>query len=338
LTGRAEPVVRLLRDLESLEGTPLARAARGLRQRVEDCRHLEARAADGRGLVEAVGCVDPSAADPALEARRGGDDFFFLLPWNGGRGTGRGRVGPEGELTVDFELTGLPRDSPWAALLPRSEAVGPTVLSRRDALILGRLGFDRGLDLAAAVEAGGTADRLFKLRNRLFSRAVLTGVWEVAVYPPVEGEPILPMAAALEVSSLRLAAPALAELLDDLGETWPFLRRPFAVGEAEGECLEEIRVLPELDPCYVIRGRTLVVGWNAASVERALSGPGWDEQAERSRLLIELDRFPEAERRLTRNFYGEEAEGGVQVYPWRRAVVSGRREGEVYGVRLELER
>lgn len=321
-----------------MEGTPLARAARGARERLETCRHLEGRAADGGALAEAVGCVDPSEADPALEALRRDDDFLFALPWNGGRVTGRGRVGAQGDLRLHLELRGLPGDSAYASLLPRAEPVGPTVLSRQDALILGRLGSDRGLDFAASVAAGGVADRFFKLRNRLFSSAVLSGVWELAVYPPEEGHPILPIAAALEVSSLRLALPALEELLEDLGETWPFLRRPFAVGDARGECLEEIRVLPELDPCYVLEGRTLVVGWNAASVERALSGPGWEEDAERSRLLVELDRFPEAERRLTRNFYGEEVgeDGGVQVYPWRRAVVSGRREGDVYDVRLEL--
>lgn len=338
LAGRGEPLRAFLRDLETLAGTPLANAAARARRNLDGCDRVEGRAATAAGLAASLRCPAPGDADRDLEALRGDDDLFFAVPVGGVRLTGRGRFAAGGGVTVDVEIPKPAGNQAFWSLLPRAAGLGSTVLSGRDVLIQARLGSDRGLDLASMIKADGLIDSFYKLRSRIFSKAVLTGVWEVAVYEPGASDQALPLALALEVTNAALGRVAVDEFLDDLGTTWPFHRRHFQVGDAEGECLDDVRVLLDLAPCYVIRGRTLVVGWSSEVTQRALAGNASDELADRSRLLVELERFPAAEKLLTHRAYGERAEARPLVYPWQRAVISGRRDGDLYRVRLELVR
>src|SRR5262249_11740998 len=54
-------------------------------------------------------------------------------------------------------------------------------------------------------------------------------------------------------------------------KTWPVHRSVLHLAGAEGACLPDLNVLPELAPCYVATDDALIVGWNPTSLQRALA-------------------------------------------------------------------
>jgi hypothetical protein len=91
-----------------------------------------------------------------------------------------------------------------------------------------------------------------------------------------------PVAVGLGVRSATAAAAAVEKLVAELQATWPVHRTPFSVAGRDGGCLLDLRILPELAPCFVLAGDQLVVGWNpesrtlAAAAGRLPSGAGAD--------------------------------------------------------------
>jgi len=337
--GRREALDRLLATLASLEEVPLARHARGLRARLPDCPLLEARAPEGgiAALAAELGCSEAGAGPlRALHARRerDGSDLALVWPMDRGRAVILARAGADGALRLSARLPEDGVDGPAALLVPGAEPAGPPLLASADALVHARLRPAGGLDLQRFVAAGGQGDLLFRLKSDLFAGAVLDGTWEAAVYLPPDptaapdaehpsGMP--PAALAVGFSHRSAAVSAMEAFVDELRATWPVARVDFAVGDAAGACLPDLRILPGFAPCYVATERALVLGWNPASVRRALRparGPAAAELPSAGGAVVRLDRFPVADRRVARLVgTGEiDAAPGVTL-PWRRLLV-----------------
>jgi hypothetical protein len=314
---------RLLDRAVQLEGTPIAREARGLRARLGDCPLVWGHFAsdsDDDGAWPRLRCVDELDTDHALQAlattRRG--DHAGWIQWPLGE---QGRL----ELQIDFEaegdltLTGWidPPEGPGtlALLLPGREAPAPPAIDPSRALVHARMRPADGIHLSSLIPAGGQADRLFALKGRLLEGALLSGTWELAFMPPAP-DGGLPLAVA--ALHHRLEAPirqAVDEALDQLERKWPIRRTPkqfAAAGNAvlEGGCFVELPLLPELAPCWVVTPEALLVGYRAEALEAALASPsGANAQAppgdpqiestKQSGVEIHFDRLREANRQIS---------------------------------------
>lgn len=214
------------------------------------------------------------AAPEAVRAFRGEAVLAYAAP-RLDIGLPRGhleREGPGLRLTARLPL---PDDLGALALaVPGAETAGPPVLADHDAVVHARLRPSGGIDVSALVESGTQADTLFGLKGALLSRAVLTGDWEFAAYPPVEGGevPQLALAVGLRPDAGRVAVAAFA---DGLREKWSVQRQSATVGGHAGECLAGLRIMPQFEPCYVVTSTHLVAGWNQRAVESALAGGDW---------------------------------------------------------------
>jgi hypothetical protein len=207
------------------------------------------------------------------------------------------------------------------------------VLSDADALAHLRLRPAGGIDMGALVPEGSQGDRLFRLRSALFASAALDGTWEAAVYVPDEGDPVPPVALALGVRERALAAAAAEHFVAELMQTWPVRRSDFAVGEARGACLLDLRILPAFAPCYVVTQSALVLGYNGDSLRRALA-PGTGALGSSGGLLLDLARLPEADARLARA--GGAAPAAEPELPWGRVRADGRLDGDAVSLAIAL--
>jgi hypothetical protein len=249
------------------------------------------------------------------------------------------RGGVELDLRVPREVA----RGAQALLLPGDEPPGPGILSGSQRLFHARARPEGGLDFASLVPEGSQADRMFRLKSQLFAGTVLDGTWEAAIYLPAEGEPTPRAALALGFAQRALAVAAVERFIADLRSTWPVHRSFFALREAEGACLLDLAILPGLAPCYVATDRALVLGWNPASLRKALDGPSvgaslaGPESA--GGLVLELARFAEADARLARAAGEQPVPHAAQAAasPWRRLRAQARREGDRVLVRVHLE-
>lgn len=336
LVGRAAPAVTLLESLERLRGTPLSQAARAARERLAGCDRFEAYCPEGGecALLETLACRSTSAEAEAAHLALGDRDWLYATsPANGPwvRAWGRGEAG--GGVLVEVEVEAVGASGPVSLLLPGKAPPGPSRLAGRDLIHL-RLRPDGGLDVASLVAGDGFGSRLFQLQSELFAGAVLAGVWELAVYPPLEGQRIPPVALAVDFRDRSSAVRVMEGFLAELQESWPVRRSPFRLGEWDGACLGNLRVLPDLAPCYVATGEALVVGWNSSSLGAALAGPG-RPAAGASSLEVDFARLREADALLARS---TGATPGEPIdYPFSRARLTGRRDGDRYRLELRLE-
>ena len=331
--ARTASVERLLDRLAQLEGTRLGRRAAELRAALPGCRALGARVPgpDAAALRAKLRCVE---GDPQLEAfdrARGDRDLALDWPLEDGERI-RVRLGLDALDAADLELLLPPGTARGAAalLVPGPEPPGPAQLAGTGALFHARVRPRDGIDLAALVASDGPAQRLFRLKSRIFAGAVLDGTWEAAAYLPEPGEAAPPLALALGFHLRDTAVAAMEELIEELRATWPVDRTEFSVGSAHGACLPDLRVMPGLAPCYVATERALVLGWNGASIERALAG-GNSGLGLTGGILVELARFAEADANLT----GGKVAGGE--VPWTRLRAVGREEKDGVRVRIHLE-
>jgi hypothetical protein len=211
------------------------------------------------------------------------------------------------------------------------------LLSDAGVLLHARVRPEGGLDIASLVPRDSQADQLFHLKSGLFAGAVLDGTWEIAVYPPEAGGAVPPAALAIGTSLRSPAVAAMEDFLAEITAAWPVQRRDFALGDAEGACLPDLNLLPELAPCYVATDAALVVGWNAASLRRALAqgaGGAVDPRNPAAELHVDLARMALADRRLAGE--GGAREGAPGALPWRRLVADGETEGDAVRLRVEL--
>jgi hypothetical protein len=333
LVGKASALAALAEQLARITGTPAAREALAWRDALPDCEIVEAQApqASLAALREALRCADPSGPLAAVHHDRGERAVAFAWPLGEQRVTGSVDLSAAGDLELRFEVPGEAFGGPRALLRPGAAAPGPAVLGGSDALLHARLRPEGGIDLPALFAPGSQADQLFALRSQLFGAAVLDGTWELALYLPAEGEELPRVALALGIRHKSVAQTAAASFLDEVEAAWPLRRTAFAVGDAPGACLRDLRVLPGLAPCYVATERALVVGWNDASVHKALDGSAPALPASGG-LVADLARLPDADARIA----APERPSGAPTWPWRRLVAEPLHAGPSIGLRLAL--
>lgn len=333
LVGARSALAAVAGDLAHLEGTPAAREAQAWRAALPDCDVVEAQTPEASlaALRKALRCADPGGPLAAVHRDRGEHALLFAWPLGRERVTGSADVSRGGDLELRFELPDEAFAGPRALLRPGDAGPGPGVLGGTDALLHARLRPEGGIDLPALLAPGGQADQLFALRSRLFGAAVLDGTWELAVYLPAEGAHVPRAALALGTRHMAVAQQAAAAFLDEIEASWPVRRTAFAVGDAPGACLPDLRVLPGLAPCYVATARALVVGWDAASVRKALDGSEPALPPEGG-LVANLARLPAADARIA----APALPTGSTAWPWRRLVALPRHAGARVGLEVAL--
>lgn len=150
-------------------------------------------------------------------------------------------------------------------LLPGTGGPGTSVLSNKDAFLHVRGHPEGGIDLAALVPESSQADQLFDMRSTLLSGAVLQGTWELAAYPPPPGKSMPEVVLGLGVRA-STAPPAITAFAELLREKWSVRREDIAAEDWHGECLRGLNIMPEFEPCFLLRDEALAIGWNEAAV------------------------------------------------------------------------
>lgn len=337
LVAQRDGLVAVLERFRRLDRTPLARWSADVLAALPACPLVAARAEHADGLWSGLHCSDP--ADP-LQALRDGRDVAFALPLAGGRAIGFADVEPDGRVTLDATLPGALTGGALGLALPGARPPGEPVLSGSDTLLHARVRPANGLDLASLVPEGSQGAQMFRLKSRLFAGAVLDGVWELAVYLPEEGSAMPRIALAVGFDARAAAVAAMDAFVDELQQTWPVSRSPFRVDAGEGACLLDLKLLPDLAPCYVATESQLIVGWSPASVRKATdggSGAFRSESALRARggVVVDLSRFADADRILSRAL-SMRAATPAHGYPWSRVVASGSSAGGETQLRVRL--
>lgn len=352
LYGDARAISDILESLEELHETPAARFAARLRERLVDCDGFLAHAAGdaSQAWLDEVHCAATRQVPESLVALRAEGDLAFVYELEPGRQvSGRLERMSTGAISIIASLD-VPTETSLAGLLiPGEEPAGAPALSAAETLVHARLRPASGLNVAALVSENSQADQMFRLRSELFLGQVLDGTWEVAIYMPREGRVTPPVALALDYSLRPAAKAAMEQFVAELEATWPIHHSehsqqlqpvagvPNEERRAEGACFHDLRLLPDLTPCYVVTDRSIVLGWNAQSLALAL-----DSSAELTSfeggggLVVHLDRLPEADRRLQQQLGGREVMAKFD-YVWDQLRIDGSNDGKRLEVRIRLE-
>ena len=329
VSARTADLALLLERLAQLEGTPLGRRSAALAAALPSCAVVEARAddADLDALLDSLRCATER---DELASARAGRDIGFVWPLGSGKAL-RGRLDLDAWGGAELELLVPPGVATGAAamILPGEEAPGPGVFSRSDTLLHARVRPAGGLGLAALVAIDSQASQLFRLQSAMIAGTVLDGTWEAAIYLPAAADELPPAALAVGFHARAPAVAAMERFVSELRDTWSIARSDFRIGDASGACLPDLRILPGFAPCYVATEGALVLGWNAASLVRALETSG-DRFGPQGGLLIELARFGEADAAIARL----PAPAAAAPVPWKRIRAVGRQESD--GVRLHF--
>ncbi len=340
LLANTQSLDRLLERVSRLEGTPLARRAEVIRARLPNCPTVEGRAESGQisDVWTSLHCASESPDLVALEQARNGLDLAVSVPVAGDHWLGTLSINPSGDVEIEIHLPRAAGEGLASLALPGEEAAGTVELSESDTLVHARVRPQGGLDLASLIPSDSQGARLFRLKSELFAGIVLDGVWEVAIYLPEEGDPMPRTALALNFSHRSAAVAAMEDFIGDLRESWPVARTFFRLGEAEGACLLDLAIMPSLAPCYVATERALVVGWNPASLRKALDGRSGERNGlgESSGAIIHLDRFANADRILSSALSIKTRPHSTQ-YPWRRITAKGARDPSGFRLQFRFE-
>ena len=111
---------------------------------------------------------------------------------------------------------------------------------------------------------------MFHLRSELFVGALLDGAFELAIYLPRLDQVTPPMVIALDHTLRAGAERAMQTFVSELESTWPIHHSKQRIAGEAGACFHDLKLLPDLVPCYVVTDRSIVVGWNPTSIELAL--------------------------------------------------------------------
>jgi hypothetical protein len=362
LAGEAEALSRLLEGFGELHGTPLGSAAVRLRGALVDCARFSLHfdpvgdrtgatgGGEGRSLWDAasdLSCDSDDASRAAGARSADGAPLVFAIPFGeGGRMTGRIHVDPDGSVRLDAQIDPLPEAGIAAFFLPHQAPPSAGSLAHENTVVYAQLRPEPGLDFARLIDENSQGDALFRLKSQLFSRAVLAGSIETAVYPPPDGHALPAVAAAAAFTSRAIAITSMEAFVAELEETWSLEHTPlqFAIAgetasETAGACFLELRILPEFAPCYVITDRSIVVGWNQASLESALltrpSDIAKSASAHHGRFELQIDQMAKVDEALQSAFGRNRTENSA-TYAWQQLVVTAHRDGSPIRVTASL--
>jgi len=313
---------RLLQQVERLEPARIAIMAARARGVVANCDAVRSSPAELslESLLAALECDDDDDLAAGISALRERADLVLSIPRpNGGHIVAEARISEDGGVDANLQLP-IADSDPWSLLIPASRKPGAALLGSREALVHLRTRASAKLNIANLVSPGSQADQLFGLRNSLFAGALLDGRVEWALYPPREGHVIPPAALALGITLVPAAREAMSAYVDHIEAAWTVHRSPLRIGDSEGLCLTDLNTAPDLAPCYVATDDALILGWNAASLELALSDQPSDHGESPSdrggSLRVQLDRLPAADAVLARS-WGGQAGTPAGGYPWK---------------------
>jgi len=336
LAGETAAFSKVLSSCTELSQTPAAHWCTAVLENLEECTHFLAECQEGEDCTigSSLRCTQPGKLDE-LGLAEGSSWLFRHTSVEGWSFEVRG-VEQEDLASTRLAVSVENVDhAAWGRWLPGVDNPGDDLLSGDGAIAQLRLRPAGGLNIASSLGKQSLADRLFSLRSDLFTAAVLKGNLELAVYLPDGGQLIPPMALALDFALRQPAVLAMESFIEDIRVRYPVSRVDFAIGGNAGACLANLRVMPDLAPCYVATDKALIVGWNATSVELALAGGSSTGPGTASRLRLHLDRFPAADGLLAAA-HGRQI-AGFSRYPWSSAQIEGRRTGRSVGFDVVLE-
>jgi hypothetical protein len=337
LVGRAEALDSLLRGVEGFRDSPLAVWAARARQSAASCGVFVAHAPPDRLdlLPDRLRCQSGEPLPPVLVRLQGKDDLAFVIPLAGGaRLMGSARLDAKGGAQIRARIEALPANGIARLMVPAATEPGPARLGGGESLLHARFRPVGGLDLANRIAAGGQADRLFRLKSRIFAGAVLAGAWELAIYSPRPGRSTLGVALGLDVAFHAAARTAMEEFVSRLEETWPISHTPSQFGDHTGACFFDLHILPEFAPCYALTDVALVFGWNPESIQLALASDPEPELGDVGGLVVHLDRLPKADEQLRAAATPDAPSLGFE-YAWRRLSLHTQRSGRGVGDDLD---
>jgi hypothetical protein len=236
-------------------------------------------------------------------------------------------------VTLEARLELDDVEGPATLWVPGERPPGPAVLSGADTLLHARLRAAAGLPIADWVPSGSQGDQLFRLRSELFAGTVLDGTWELAVYVPEPGAQIPPAALAVGHRLRSAAEAAVEDFVAKVRSTWPVQRSALSLPQGAAACLSDLRILPDLAPCWFVGESALLVAWNEASLRRALADAGDPDLFASGGMVVRLDRFARADANLQAGVPGTEAFAPLD-YAWQRLELEPRRSAA--GVELSL--
>ncbi|MBI2375439.1 MAG: hypothetical protein HYV07_15695 [Deltaproteobacteria bacterium] len=321
LDGNASAINLLLDDL--IAGFPDSLVRLGAlewKARVGTCDAIHAEAEDPARLLASVSCK-PASKQP----------FEFRVPFE--RGTLTGQLLNPSASKLDARVTIEPAPESWWRALAPGKPPMPERTRQAQRLLHVVWRPEEGLDFSRYAPRGNSqvAD-LFRLRNQLFSSLVLEGSFELAVYAPHPGARMPSTALALGVKSRSAAAAALDAFINDLLTSWPVHPTPFSLGDAQGRCIPDLSLLPELAPCYVLLDDRVVIGWNRESLLEALGTTPEPSPSQRNRVHVDLTLLSKADRVLAQTL----GASPLQIsYPWTELTIEG---AESNSIRVSLTR
>lgn len=259
-------------------------------------------------------------------ALRGPAQIAFAAP-RGETGMMTGSMSREGGGTTTTIFVPIPRGGgPFALVEPNSTGPGANVMTNEKAVLHARFRTANGIDIAGLVPEGTQGDKLFNLKSALLSRTVLAGTWEFAAYVAPPGQLVPQSALAVGVRAAT-AGPAIESFVANLRTQWQVQGSPVELGDWRGECIGGMKILPGLEPCWVLRGENLAIGWNQAALEHALLGPTAPlDLGDQSGAVVDFDQMAMADLVFAGNIEPGRAYPAIE-YPLGRVGITTRVEG-----------
>lgn len=318
IAGKIAALDLLLATLEQLPESPAAHGSARLRSELLDCP-LVATATPRENpeqLLSSMACVEESDLHPVLANRLRDAEVVFSFPIGAsGHLVGGLRIDTDGSVSVEAMLTEAPSEGVVRLLIPSEKPAGPAKLSTRGTLIHARMRPVGGLDLSRLAPEASQADQLFRLRSQLFVSTALVGVWEIAMYQPLEGQRVPPIVIAADIAELIVARVGLDQFVGEIEETWQVHAVVTKFANLEGRCFFDLRILPNFEPCFVLSGENLMIGWNPSAISAALAKSNGIAPDPAGGFVIHLDRLVEADEQLRRAFTPNAPEQ-TRAYPW----------------------
>lgn len=339
LIGKTQEFIAFLNSAKIFEDSPLTGFIADFSDHLGNCEDFEVvcDSLDACTLEENTGCRGGHRRLKSAYRLLG--DAEWMLSSNRAnrqRITAWGSTHSNHRYEITAELTVHSDPGLSALFMPAAEAPARAALAEKESLLHFLIRPDRGLSLDSFLTAGSIGNKLFQLKSDLFLATTLEGTWEAAFYSPDLDDLIPPMAVALHFRNRKRAVRAMEDFLGNLMNTWPIRRSPYSLDSWSGACLSNLRVMPNLAPCYVATDRSLIVGWNPASMELALAQPSPDQvPATASSARVEFDRVAKTDRILSAAPLADDSRS-QSSYSWTTAQITGKRVGDLYQLKLEL--
>jgi hypothetical protein len=294
--------------------------------------------------LDRLACARLTDQPAAVQALQGDADLVFLVPLgasaNDGsvasRLIGTVRSEPGGTLRMSARFDPLPTGALGSLVVPSAQGAGPAILNPSDTLVHGRIRPHAGLDIASLVPQGSQGDRMFKLKSRIFSSAILDGSLEFAIYLPEDGQMMPPLVVAVGTRVEAAAVEAMDAFIANMARSWKLQYVAASFGEYRGVCMVEMQLFSEFDPCYVAAKGMILIGWNRGALLRALEPGGGPGPSAYGGVVAHLGRFAAADAVL-HDAWVPDAPLPRLEYAWQSLQAELRRVGDDVHLEVVLE-